>query len=264
MMIAAFAEGYRVLRDERYLKAAIGAADFVMKRLWDGRALKRSFKDGVARFNGYLEDYALIASAMIDLYEASLDQRFLRQGRELAEVMIERFADNENGGFFFTSDDHERLITRGKAAFDGSTPSGNSAAVMALLRLGPYVGEERYLREAERTIKLFAPLMDKQPFAFSHMFEAVDLLQRGATEIVLVGEPDSTELREWLELLGRSYLPNRAIFVIAPDATDGNLLPEAARGKKQLDGRMTGYICRERTCSAPFTSFEDLKAELQV
>src|SRR5205814_6085973 len=98
MMIAGFAEGYRVLRDERYLRAAVGAAEFVMKRLWDGRALRRSFKDGVARFNGYLEDYGLIAGAMVDLYEASLDQRFLRFAQELADVMIERFADRENGG----------------------------------------------------------------------------------------------------------------------------------------------------------------------
>jgi len=101
---------------------ATQAVDFVRTRLWDGRALRRSFKDGLARFNGYLEDYGLIVGALVDIYEASLDRRYLEFARELADVMLERFADRENGGFFFTSDDHESLITRGKAPFDGSTP----------------------------------------------------------------------------------------------------------------------------------------------
>ncbi|HKV53584.1 MAG TPA: thioredoxin domain-containing protein, partial [Candidatus Binataceae bacterium] len=121
MMIGAFTEGYRVLGDERYLRVAEHAAGFVAARLWDGHALQRSYKDGVARFNGYLEDYALIAGAMIDLYEATFERRYLALARQYADVMLERFADRENGGFFFTSDDHEALITRSKAAFDGST-----------------------------------------------------------------------------------------------------------------------------------------------
>jgi uncharacterized protein YyaL (SSP411 family) len=263
MMIGSFAEGYRVLGDERYLHTATRAADFVRNKLWDGRALKRSFKDGVARFNGYLEDYALIAVAMVDLYEASLDQRHLEFARQLADIMLERFADRQNGGFFFTSDDHERLITRGKAAFDGSTPSGNSAAVMALIRLNSYTSDERYLRAAEGTLQLFAPFMEKQPFAFSHMLEAVDLLQRGPTEIVIVCDRGTAPTREWFERLGLIYIPNRAIFAVDPKAIDGAILPEAARGKKQVDGRITAYVCRERTCSAPITSFEALKAELE-
>ncbi len=128
MMIAAFAEGYRALGDPRYLAAAERAIEFVMTRLWDGRALKRSFKDGVARFNAYLEDYALMAGAMLDTYEASLDAKYLAMARRMGDTILEHFLDSEKGGFFFTSDDHEALITRSKAAFDGSTPSGNSAA----------------------------------------------------------------------------------------------------------------------------------------
>jgi len=262
MTITAFAEGYRVLGDEPYLRVASQTAEFVMNRLWDGRALRRSFKDGVARFNGYLEDYALVAGAMLDLYGASLDGRYLGFARQLAEIMLERFVDSQNGGFFFTSDDHEALITRSKAAFDGSTPSGNSAAVMAFLRLHSYTGDERYMREAERTIRLFAPMMEKQPFAFCHMLEAADLLQRGATEIVIVAEQGG-EQREWLRRLGPIYLPNAAIFVLEPSQAASAAVPEAARGKRQLDGRITAFVCRGRTCSAPLTAFEALKAELE-
>src|SRR6266436_1714439 len=210
MMIAAFAEGYRALGDPRYLAAAEHAIEFVMTRLWDGRALKRSYKDGVARFNAYLEDYALMAGAMLDTYEASLDAKYLAMARRMGDTILEHFLDSEKGGFFFTSDDHEALITRSKAAFDGSTPSGNSTAVMLFLRLNAYTGDQRYMDEAGRALLLFNDLIEKQPFAFSHMLEAVDLYQRGPTEIVIVGEPASLEFHEWLERLGRLYIPNRA------------------------------------------------------
>src|SRR6202521_1945746 len=213
MMLGAFAEGYRALHEGRYLEAAERAADFMMASMWDGRALKRSFKDGVARHNAYLEDYAQLAGAMLDVYEASLDSKYLESARTLADVILERFIDREKGGFYFTSDDHEALIMRSKAAFDGSTPSGHSAAAMALLRLYGYTGDERYRIEAERTLKLFREFIEKQPFGFSHMLEAVDLYQRGPTEVVIVGDRKSPELQEWIERPGLLYVPNLAIFV---------------------------------------------------
>jgi uncharacterized protein YyaL (SSP411 family) len=262
MMIGALAEGYRALHEPRYLEAADRAATFIMSKMWDGRALTRSFKDGVARHNAYLEDYAQLAGAMLDLYEASLDSKYLAHARTLAGVILKRFIDKEKGGFYFTSDDHEALITRSKAAFDGSTPSGNSAAVMALLRLHAYTGEEQYRVEAERTLKLFREFIEKQPFGFSHMLEAVDLYQRGPTEVVLVGGERSVELLEWIERLGLIYVPNLAIFVADPAASQTGFIPEQVRDKRQIGGRVTAYVCREHTCTAPITSFKDLQKEL--
>jgi uncharacterized protein len=260
MMIGALAEGFRALGDERYLKAAASGVEFVMARLWDGHALKRSYKDGVARFNAYLEDYALFAGSLVDLYEASLEGRYLELARTMADAILERFLDAEKGGFFFTSADHERLITRSKAVFDGSTPSGNSAAVIALLRLYGYTGEERYFVEARRTLGLLRSFVEQQPFAFSHMLEAIDLYQRGASEIVIVGERGTAE--EWIERLGLLYLPNRALFLADPRAAAGGFVPEPLRGKSQVGGRLTAYVCRERTCTAPITSFDALRGEL--
>jgi uncharacterized protein YyaL (SSP411 family) len=264
MSIAAFAEGYRALGDPRYLAAAEHAIGFAMTKLWDGRALRRSYKDGVARFNAYLEDYALMAGAMIDTYEASLEVRYLEQARLLADVILERFIDREKGGFFFTSDDHEELITRAKAAFDGSTPSGNSAAVMALLRLHAYTGDERYASAAARTLTVFADLIEKQPFGFAHMLEAADLYFRGPTEIVLVGDSGSAEFSAWIERMGLIYLPNRVLFAAdSTGATEGGYLPEQVRGKPQINRHLTAYVCCERTCSAPITTFEAMKAVLE-
>ncbi len=264
MMISALADGYRALGEERYLVAARRAVEFMMTKMWDGRALKRSFKDGTARFNAYLEDYAILAGAMIDVYEATLEPAYLAHARALAEAILERFLDRDKGGFFFTSADHERLITRSKAAFDGSTPSGNSETVIALLRLHEYFGEARYLAEAERTLKLFGPFVEKQPFAFSHMLEAIDLYERGATEIVLVGDRNSAEFKRWQERLGLLYLPNRAIFAVAPAQPEASYLPEQARGKPQVGGQLTAYVCRSRTCSAPQTAIEAVEAELRA
>ena len=262
MMIAAFAEGYRALGDPRYLAAAERAVEFAMTKLWDGRALRRSYKDGIARFNAYLEDYALMIGAMIDTYEASLDPRYLEQARTLADIILERFLDRDNGGFFFTSDDHEELITRSKAFFDGSTPSGNSAAVMALLRLHAYTGEERYANEAARAINLLAELIEKQPFGFAHMLEAADLYFRGPTEVVLVGDRSSPEFREWIERAGLLYVPNRALFVADKKGDGSGFIPEQARGKPQLNGQLTAYVCRDRACSPPMTTFEAVIAAL--
>ena len=264
MIIAALAEGYRALHDRRYIEAAERAVDFIMTKMWDGHALKRSFKDGVARHNAYLEDYAQLLGAMVGVYEASLDAKYLAHARTLADVILERFIDKEKGGFFFTSDDHEALITRSKAAFDGSTPSGNSAAAMALLRLYGYTGDERYRVEAERTLKLFREFIEKQPFGFSHMLEAVDLYQRGPTEVVIVGKRDSAELLELVERLGLIYVPNLAIFVAdeSDSAAKEKFLPEQVRDKRQIDGKVTVYVCREHTCTPPITSFKDLQKEL--
>ena len=261
MMISALACGARALHEPRYVDAAKRAIEFIMTRMWDGRALKRSYKDGAARFNAYLEDYALLASAMIDVYEASLDQSYLDRARELADIILQRFLDRDRGGFYFTSDDHEQLITRSKAAFDGSTPSGNSAAVIALLRLYGYTGDDRYRAEAERTLRLLRELIEKQPFGFSRMLEAVDLYQRGATEVVLVGSRGDPELEHWLERLALIYVPNLALFVIDPKNPSG-FVPEPARGKTQVDGRLTAYVCRERVCTTPMTGYKELETEL--
>jgi uncharacterized protein YyaL (SSP411 family) len=262
LMIGALAEGGLALGEPRYLAAARRAVDFVMTRLWDGRRLRRSFKDSAARFNAYLEDYATMANALTDLYEATLDWSYLDQARALCAVVLEHFAHPDKGGFFFTADDHEQLMLRGKPAFDGSTPSGNSEMVMALLRLHAYTGEERYLAAAQRTLELYAGAMAANPFAFGHLLEAVDRYHRGAQEIVLVGDPASPEFGEWHRLLGSWYLPNRALFAVDPARIDRGFVPPAAAGKGQIDGRMTAYVCRNFTCSPPQTSLEGLRAAL--
>jgi len=204
-----------------------------------------------------------MVNGLVDTYEAALDPAYLADARRLTDAILERFLDRDKGGFFFTSNDHETLIARTKPVFDGSTPSGNSAAVMALLRMHAYCGEERYLAEAVRALRLFKDLIEQQPFSFAHMLEAIDLYQRGPTEIVTIGARATPEFTRWTERLGLHYLPNRALFWINPGASPDGFVPEQARGKDQIDGQLTAYICRDRTCSTPITSIEEVEAQLR-
>src|SRR5581483_9911822 len=157
-------------------------------------------------------------------------------------------------GFYFTSDDHEALIIRPKPIFDGSTPSGNSAAVMTLLRLYAHTSDDRYLKSADMTLCCYASMMERQPFAFAHMLEALDLYERSAQEIVLISEQADAALTLWLRAIGRTYVPGLALSRIAPDEALSNV-PEGLRGKTQIDHRLTAYLCRNRACSPPFTTW---------
>jgi uncharacterized protein YyaL (SSP411 family) len=265
LMISAFAQGYCALGAADYLEAACRAADFAAAKLWDGNRLARCFKGGAASPAGFLEDYALMASAMLDVYEASLSRRYLELAEVLGRALLERFFDAEQGGFFFTSEQHERLIARPKPLFDGSTPSGNSAAVMAMLRLHAYTGERAYLEAAEGTLKLFIGAMAEQPFGFAHMFEALDFYQRGPVEIVIAAGSETAETGAWLNAIRGAYLPNRALFVVGPSRPVPAHLPEALAG--QIPARaegVTGFVCRARTCSAPIRSSEELAGLLRT
>ena len=262
MMIGAFAEGYRALGDERYLEAARRASP-IRDDPDVGRARAQALAQRRRRALQRLPRGLRPAGRRDDRYLRGVARPGLpRDARRLTDVMLERFLDREKGGFFFTSDDHEALIARSKPVFDGSTPSGNSAAVMALLRLHAYTGDERYFAKPSARSGS-SGLIEKQPFAFAHMLEATDLYERGPTEIVAIGARTAPEFTRWTERIGLHYLPNRALFWIDPQNQSDAFVPEQARGKTQIDGKLTAYICRDRTCSLPITSIEEVEAELR-
>ncbi len=265
MAISAFAAASRALSEPRYLEAARRTAEFASRALSKDGVLCRSYSDGVTRFDAYLEDYALLCGAMIDLYEASLDRSYLERARQLGDAMMARYLDRERGGFFFVAEGHEKLIVRNKPAFDGATPSGNSAAAMALVRLHAYLGDDRYMEAARGVFRLFAGAIDQQPFAFVNLLEAIDFYQRGGIEVVLVGQRDAEAMELWLARIGRLYLPNLVLFAIDPRADDPALLPEHLRAVAEAKQTtpVAGYVCRERVCSAPTSDPEVLEAELR-
>jgi uncharacterized protein YyaL (SSP411 family) len=255
LMISAFADAYKVLGGDAHREAAEKALGFLYARLYrDGRLL-RTFKDGEGKLNAYLDDYAFLLEALLDLYEGTFDLRLLARATEIAEVLLASFEDATRGGFFFTSADHETLVHRPKPTFDGSIPSGNAAAAMGLLRLYHYGGDARFLGAAERTLGLFARGMRSEPFGFAHMIAVADLYLRKPREIVVVGRRDDPETATLLARLRRTYLPNKTVTVAEPDA--GERLP-LARDKTQVNGRVTTYVCHDYACSPPVTDWESL------
>ncbi len=256
LMISAFAKAAEVFDDAGYRQVAADAVAFVESTLQRGDRLLSTYKDGVAKLNGYLDDYAFFAAALLDVFEATQERRHFDAAVRLVDSMVDHFWDERGGGFFFTSDDHEELIVRSKPAFDGSIPSGNSVALHTLLRLHSYTGTASYLERAERMLRLFGAAASKQPFGFANLLCAVDFYARGPREVAIVTAPDDERGRLLLRKIRATYLPNRTLTVIDP--RDPGALPPLLAGKGQVGGQATVYVCRDRTCSPPATDWVDV------
>ena len=250
LMIAALAEAGAVLERGDLVDAARDAAEFVLRDLRDdsGRLL-RSFKDGQAKLNAYLEDHAFLLEALIVLYEATFEPRWLVAARDLAGTMIDRFADEENGGFFETSSDHEQLVARRKDLEDHPIPSGNASAAYGLLRLAALTGEHRYEGRAVGVLELLHELAGTHPHAFSHLLQALDFHLSPVREVALAGD-DTTELQRTVRGAFRPHI------VLAGGEPGGVPLME---GRAPVGGRAAAYVCEGFACKAPVTDPAELE-----
>jgi uncharacterized protein YyaL (SSP411 family) len=255
LAIAALADAGAVLGREDYLDAARGCAEFVLDQLRedDGRLL-RTFKDGRAHLNAYLEDHAFLLEALLTLYESSFEQRWFAEARSLAETMIERFGDPERGGFFSTSSDHEELIARRKEVGDHPIPSGNSSAAMGLLRLGALTGERRYEEAAEGVFRLFAKPAVQHPDAFAHLLRALDFRLSPTREVALVGD----DLGDLAAVVRQQPL----FHLVLAGGPDGTAEPPLLADRTTVDGRSAAYVCQNFTCQLPVTDPAELRRQL--
>ncbi len=253
LMIAAFAQAGAAFGDARYLKSAANAADFVLgtMRTPEGRLYRTAGVGQAPKLNGYLEDYAFLADALVTLYEATFDPKWLRAAVELCEVMLKHFGDKNAPGFFFTADDHEQLIARTKDLHDGSTPSGNAMAVTALLRLAALTGRRDLAEPAERALRGYRETMAEHPAASGQMLVALDFYLGPVQQIATVG-PDDEGTRQALAAIRRGFRPNRVIAFHDP-ATGAPPAELAAlfEGKEAVGGAVTVYVCANFACQAP-------------
>jgi uncharacterized protein len=250
LMISALAEAGAVLERPDYIEAAVGCAEFLLGSVRDGEGrLLRTWKDKQAKLNAYLEDHAFLVEALITLYEATFDPRWFAEARALADTMIERFADEENGGFFETSSDHEQLLSRRKDLEDHPIPSGNSSAAYGLLRLAALTGEAGYEDRAVGVLRLLHELAVTHPQAFGHLLQALDFHLAPVQEVALVGE-DTGALARVVRGRFRPHL------VLAGGAADGVPL---LQDRPPVDGRPAAYVCERFACQAPVTEPEDLE-----
>jgi uncharacterized protein YyaL (SSP411 family) len=255
LAIRGMAQAARVFGRGAWIQSARGALEFVRAKMWrDGRLLA-TYKDGRAHLNAYLDDYALLVAALLELLQADFSPDDLRWAQQLAEVLLDQFEDAEHGGFFFTSRDHEQLIHRPKPGHDHATPSGNAVAAWALNRLAAMTGEERYARAAQRTLALFYPAMRDSPAGFARMAIALDEHLQGAKTLILRG----TDLTEWQRELAREYLPDTQIAAI-PDGAPA--LP-ALLDKPRRPGPVNAWLCRGVTCLEPTGDLVKLRRTLK-
>ena len=250
LMLAAFAEAAAVLDDADYLEIAKRNADFLIAQLQKDGRLLRTWKDGQAKLNGYIEDYANLADGLIELFEASGDIRYLTEAKRLADLMITEFWDEDSGGCFFTSTDHEELIVRNKDFHDNATPSGNSAAADVLLRLAKFYGEEKYERFGTTVLRLAAAQLKRYPQGFGRALSAMEFSLSRVLEIVVIGERSNPLEREVFE----TYLPNSVVAVAERGSSELPLLAD----KSTLNGQPTAFVCENFVCQRPVTETSEL------
>jgi hypothetical protein len=254
LMIDALAQAAGVLDEPRYLAAAQRAAGFLLSNLRrsDGRLL-HSWRHGNARLDAYLDDYACLANALVTLYEADFDERWIEEAIALVDVMLRKFADEERGGFYFTASDHEVLITRQKDFYDNAVPSGNSVAALVLLRLGKLTGRGEYVRAAERTLQAAVSIMQQAPRAAGQMLSALDLYFGPTPEIVIVGDAQQGDTATALHALRHRFIPNKVVACRAiGQLSEGSAtLAPLYAGKESPDAEPTVFICENFACQAP-------------
>ena len=263
LMLSGMVQAYNVLGDAEALQAVQDTIAFVQERmLQDGRLLS-VYKDGQAKLNGYLDDYAFLTAALLDAFETTCDQGYFALAQQLTITMLEEFWDAEQGGFFFTGKSHEALIERTKSAYDQAIPSGTAVATKNLLRLYHYTGQAAYLQHAEQVLQLFRRPMEQQPFGFGSLLTALDFYLQKPREIVLIGTPGAADTRAMLQAIHQQYIPNKILLQIDPQQTAAGLdafplLRDVLAGKTQVEGKATVYVCHNFTCSLPVTEPEAL------
>lgn len=257
LMIHALAEVGVVLGRADALEAAIKAADFVLAEMsQENGFLFRSFKDGRARFNAYLEDYAAFARGLVALYEATFSLRWLAEAARLTKIMLAQFGDEARGGFYQTGVAHEELVVRRKDFIDNAIPSGNSMAAELLLRLAKLTGNDAYRSEAARVFRIMAAAMAQQPTGFGRMLTALDDLLSPSQEVAVVGSLTDARTQRLLEEVRRHYLPHTVLALKEPE--DENPLP-LMEGRTLVDGQPAAYVCENYACKLPVTSVEALR-----
>ena len=261
LMLASLAEAARVLKRDDYLAASIRSGEFLLRELFDeeGR-LYRTHKSGRSKLNAYLEDYAYLIDAFLELYQSTFDERWFRQARQLADTVLARFP-SDDGGFFDTSDDHEALIVRPRNLQDNVTPSGNAMMAKQLLRLAAYTGEARYDEAGRNVLRKLSDAMGQYPQAFAESLNAVDMLVRGVAEVAVIGDLEDSAEKSILEELRRPYRPNLVAAWSKDDVEHYDSIP-LLNGRVARDGQVTVYVCRNFACRLPVTTASETAALL--
>src|SRR6266480_3790295 len=256
MMLASFAEASAILERPDYRKVAEANAEFLLTQLQRDGLLLRTCKNGKAKLNGYLEDYACLIDGLVCLYETTGEFGWLNASVELTDKMIGQFWDEAQGAFFFTGASHEQLIVRSKDFLDNATPSGNSVAALALLKLSALTGNADYRRRATTVLRLISDQVKRYPSAFGWALCALDFYLSSPKEIAIVGADDEAGVDGLLRVLWQTYLPNRVIACATEGADQAAAVIPFLSGRTDAR-RATAFVCYDGTCQIPATRPSD-------
>ena len=258
LMITAFAKGYRVTSDVRYLNAAKDCISFIENNLIVDEKLLRTYKNGVAKIDGYLEDYSYFINALLDVFEIEPDEKYLKLSIKLGHHLVNHFWDSKNNSFFMTSDEHEKLIIRPKSNYDLSLPSGNSVSAFVMLRLYHLSQEQSFLEITTKIMESQAQMAAENPFGFGYLLNTITMYIQKPTEITLI----NTENSEIYKSLNLDYLPNSILITIQNSSQLDALSKYPFFEGKLFEDKTSVFICKDFTCSLPLHTIDEINSNL--
>ncbi len=266
LMAAAMARAGQVFGEPRYVEAARDSVEFVLTNMRDGKGrLFHRFRDGEAAIGAFLDDYAFLTWACLELYDTTFDVTYLSRALDLQDRAIEFFWDDDRGGFYLTADGAESLLVRPKEVYDGAMPSGNSVAMANLIRLGRLTGRIEFSDRARALETAFGRELRSAPSGHTHMISASLAASGPSLEIVVAGDPGSDDAHRLIETIRSAYLPN-AVTLVVPDGAAGEAVRKLApftEHHSSSDGKPAAYVCRDFACKLPTTDPAQLAALLK-
>ena len=258
LMITAFAKGYRVTGEIKYLNAAKNCISFIETNLLDETKLLRTYKNNIAKIDGYLEDYSYFANALLDVFEIEPDTKYLNLASKLGHHLVDHFWDSESRSFFMTSDDHEKLIIRPKSNYDLSLPSGNSISCSVMLRLYHLTREEKFLKIATQIMESQAQIAAENPFGFGYLLNTIYTFLQNPTEITIINSENS----EICNFLYSKFLPESIMVTINNKSQLESLSKFTFFAGKSFGDKTSVFVCRDFTCSLPLESISEINSNL--
>ncbi len=258
LMITAFAKGYRVTGETKYLDAAKNCVSFIETNLLDDTKLLRTYKNNVAKIDGYLEDYSYFANALLDVFEIEPESKYLNLAVKLGHHLVDHFWDSESSSFFMTSDDHEKLIIRPKSNYDLSLPSGNSVSCFVMLRLYHLTQKEKFLKIATQIMESQAQIAAENPFGFGYLLNTIYTYMQHPTEITIINSENS----EICNFLYSKFLPESIMVSIKNKSQLENLSKFSFFAGKSFSDKTSVFVCRNFTCSLPLETISEINSNL--
>ncbi|MHA1130179.1 MAG: thioredoxin domain-containing protein, partial [Candidatus Helarchaeota archaeon] len=261
LMIAAFAKAGRILNEPQYISAAENALQFIDTYMKgeDNRLLHR-YRDGEAAFTATLDDYAFLIWGLLETYESTFDAKYLAKALVMTEELITHFWDSTRGGFYFTAMDGEELLLRQKEIYDGAIPSGNSVAMLNLLRMGEITGKARFTEYASQLGRAFANQVIQSPSAFTFLMVGLEFVVGNLYQVVIAGNPESEDTISMIKAVRAEYLPNKTVILNPINEKNPIIFQfaEHLRSQPSINGKATAYICLNKYCNRPVTAVPDL------